>query len=281
MIEPNFIVIGAGKCGTTALADILRLHPELFVSEPKEPNFFSDDENYQLGFDHYLSLFQNAGKAIARGEASGRYTCHEEYPKTVARMVDHLPGCKLVYLVREPYARIESLWMENASQGLSWVLPFNESIQHQQSIYLDSTNYLRQIDQYLKHYASEQIRVIFYEDLFAAGSRVLVHLYEFLGVDPKLGQSQFESVVNQSKGKLIDPAVVMAMRANPALQFLRKSLPDGLSSLARGLLPMSRLVSRPKWSSESRKIVRTYLDDDMATFLVRYGKAVDFWRTGD
>ena len=41
--KPNFFIIGAPKCGTTALSEYLRSHPSVLISEPKEPHYFSTD----------------------------------------------------------------------------------------------------------------------------------------------------------------------------------------------------------------------------------------------
>lgn len=281
MAEPTFIIIGSGKCGTTALADVFRFHPQIYVSVPKEPNFFSDDDQYEKGLDWYRQLFEPGSAARARGEASGRYSCLEVFPATARRMAACVPECKLIYIVRHPFERIESLWMENASQGLSWVLPFGESLRKQREVYIDSTNYLRQIDRYREYYSDEQIRIVFYEDLFGENSSVLASLYEFLGVDPHLGKPVIDEVVNPSNGKLVDSSVLLTMRTVPMLRSLSALMPEQLRMLIKKVLPRERVVTRPDWSEESRALVRDTLERDLAEFLRRYGKPSDFWGVDD
>ena len=58
--RPDFIVIGAMKSATTTLHEQLARQPRLFMSRPKEPNFFSDDAMYARGWDWYSSLFRAA-----------------------------------------------------------------------------------------------------------------------------------------------------------------------------------------------------------------------------
>ncbi|MEK7795603.1 MAG: sulfotransferase, partial [Candidatus Hydrogenedentota bacterium] len=77
MKRPNFIIVGAPKCGTTALSEYLRAHPNVFVSDPKEPHYFAED------FDllritkteaAYHQLFAKAtSEHAAVGEASTGY----------------------------------------------------------------------------------------------------------------------------------------------------------------------------------------------------------------
>ena len=71
---PNFIVIGAMKSGTTNLCHQLSLHPEIFISDPKEPCFFSNDDRWQRGLPWYESLFDAVTNEKAVGEGSVNYT---------------------------------------------------------------------------------------------------------------------------------------------------------------------------------------------------------------
>ena len=69
--DPTFMIVGAPKCGTTALYEYLQAHPQVFVSDPKEPHFYAED----LGA--HRSVFTRAEYhklfALARPElASGR-----------------------------------------------------------------------------------------------------------------------------------------------------------------------------------------------------------------
>ena len=147
-VKPNFIIIGAGKCATTSLCDLLAEHPDVFVSNPKEPNFFSNSENYAKGLDHYGQLFADAEGCAAIGEGSARYACKEQFPETAQRIARDLPQCRLICIVREPIARIGSLWKENIFQGQRTATTFERSLREQSDIYISSSNYYRQIEHY-------------------------------------------------------------------------------------------------------------------------------------
>ena len=83
MTGPDFIIIGAMKCGTSTLATQLGDQAGLFMTTPKEPNYFSDEAVYSQGPDWYAALFEAAGDGDIRGEASTHYTKQPTYPKTL------------------------------------------------------------------------------------------------------------------------------------------------------------------------------------------------------
>ena len=105
---PDFIIIGAAKAGTTTLHHYLDLNPQIYMSSPKEPCFFSDDEIYVKGVDWYSSLFSSAKPDQACGEASTRYSPYPQYTEAAPRMAELLPHVKLIYIMRHPVDRAYS-----------------------------------------------------------------------------------------------------------------------------------------------------------------------------
>ena len=78
MRKPDFFIVGAGRCGTTALYEYLRAHPRIFMPAVKEPRFFADDMpglmNRVASLPEYLRLFRGARpEHLAVGEASPQY----------------------------------------------------------------------------------------------------------------------------------------------------------------------------------------------------------------
>ena len=97
---PNFIIIGAGKCGTSALYYYLHHHPEVQMSRVKELRFFNG-EKWNQGLGWYESNWDGSSAPV-RGEASPGYTTYPEPSDTATRMHDVIPDAKLIYLVRDP-----------------------------------------------------------------------------------------------------------------------------------------------------------------------------------
>ena len=114
---PDFLIIGAMKCGTSTLQVQLASQQGVFMTTPKEPNFFSDDPVYAQGLDWYHSLFDPAEPGVLKGEASTHYTKLPTYPDTIARMRQVLTSPRLVYVIRNPVERAISQYLHEWSKG--------------------------------------------------------------------------------------------------------------------------------------------------------------------
>jgi hypothetical protein len=107
---PNFFLFGAPKCGTTALYEYLRTHPNVFLPHVKEPHFFADDFPNYRDIDcqkTYLELFRSCRsyhKAI--GEASVLYLCSSVAHENIYRFNKK---AKIIVMVRNPVDMFHSL----------------------------------------------------------------------------------------------------------------------------------------------------------------------------
>lgn len=121
MPRPDFLIIGAMKCGSSTLAAQLRCQDGIFLTDPKEPNFFSDDNVFAQGLPWYEALFEGAAEGDLKGEASTHYTKLPTHPETVSRMMAILPAPRLIYTVRDPVERAVSHfiheWTERRMSG--------------------------------------------------------------------------------------------------------------------------------------------------------------------
>lgn len=177
---PSFLLIGAMKSGTTTLWWYLREHPDVFMATPKEPNFFND--HWHRGVGWYERLFAGAGATPARGEASVRYTSYPDDPECPSRIASVVPDARLLFVVREPVARMRSHYLHEVA-ALRERRPIEQALR-ENPIYLDRSRYATQLERYLDHFAREQLLVLRAEDLFRDPSGVLPGVYGFLGVDP-------------------------------------------------------------------------------------------------
>jgi hypothetical protein len=179
---PNFVVIGAMRAGTTSLWEYLRGHPQVFMATLKEPNFFSEAGTWKRGRGWYESLFRDAGGAIAVGEASTSYTKHPIHPGVPERMARVIPGARLVYVVRDPIARIRSHYEWALHRGLEH-RPLAQAVLEHPG-YVAYSRYAFQLDRYLDWFARDRLLVVTSEDLRDARRRTVRRVFEFLGVDP-------------------------------------------------------------------------------------------------
>lgn len=274
-MEPNFIVIGAPKAATTGLCLNLKRHPDIFISNPKEPFFFCYDHKYAKGWEWYMSLFEGAEGKTAIGEGSTPYSQIGTYPNTVGRIAKHLPNVKLIYSVREPLERIQSQWIEQQSQGLT-MLPFLRAVREDPQ-YIDAASYWTQINAYRQHFPDERILVLFFEEYRKDPQGVLRQCFEFLGVDPNVKIEGAEKPVYASKGKRSDIWLTNMMRRNvPGFLAIRDRVPKNVRSLASQLFKRE-IKERPTWDQATRSWVLDQIRDDVIQFLRFYGKSDDYW----
>ena len=131
MREPDFFIVGAPKCGTSALAEYLREHPDCFMCWPKEPLFFCEDlpgVRQIESLPEYLRLFANAAPgARAGGEASAMYL----YSRVaIPRLREHFASARLIVMLRSPVELVEAfhaqllyaLAEDQPQLGVAWEL---------------------------------------------------------------------------------------------------------------------------------------------------------------
>lgn len=114
---PDFLIIGAQKCGTTSLFNYLIQHPSIGPPVKKEIGFFSS--NFKKGFLWYrscfpLGSFQLNGQVFITGEATTNYIC---YPHAPRRIIEKLPNVKLILLLRNPVDRAYSHYKHTVRLG--------------------------------------------------------------------------------------------------------------------------------------------------------------------
>ena len=181
---PNFFIVGAPKSGTTALVSYLATHPDIFLSEPKEPHFFADDfPHYKDSFPDmgsYLELFNDASDSSMScvGEASVWYL----YSQTaIANIKKHNPTAKLIVMLRKPQDVIHSLHKQ-----LLWTLDeddddLSSALEKMPAraeghclpkrcreakflLYKEVVKFGEQLERLYETFPREQVHVIFFED---------------------------------------------------------------------------------------------------------------------
>lgn len=184
MTLPTFVVIGAMKAGTVSLRHYLDEHPDVFLGRGGkfgEPNFFTAEYNWPRGRGWYESLFDGAGKAAAIGECSPSYTMAPAFRGVPERMAQVVPNARLVYVVRDPIARMQSMYMHQVSAG-------RERRRAEAALlddrYLGPSLYGFQLKAFLDHFDRSQVLVIASEVLRDRPREALSAVFGHLGIDP-------------------------------------------------------------------------------------------------
>ena len=187
MTLPNFIIVGAMKSGTSTLRDLLTVRHDVFLP-PGEVHFFSDEGKYARGMEWYASLFSTANGAVAVGEKTPTYCYAQE---CAARIRQHLPDVKLVWLFREPVSRTYSHYWHSVKNG-SERLSFQVAIETEpQRVLKDRWRgyqlrslYHQQVENYLQLFPRSQMHFLLMEHLLRNPLREVNALLSFLGVEP-------------------------------------------------------------------------------------------------
>ncbi len=273
-MRPNFLIIGAQKCGTTSLFQLLGEHPDIRMCSKKEPHFFSYDQHYERGMAWYESLYADCQGAQAAGEASPSYSVHSRWPKAAERIARDLPDIRIIYIVRHPIARLESSWMHEARMGRG-VGSYERDLRMPANTHLETTRYWKQLDVYRQLIPDSRILLLFLEDLKAHPQPVLERCFTFLGVDPDAPIKSADEPRNSWRG-IRDGSLLQALRRMPQFGAIRDAAPKPLRSLGRRALKRP-IKERFKLSPSTRQWVWSELEGDLAALLDYAGKPRDFW----
>jgi hypothetical protein len=203
---PNFVIIGAQKCGTSFLYQLLVQHPHVKPAFGKEVHYF--DLNFRKGDNWYRSYFpvqvRNSRKYIT-GEASPYYLFH---PHAARRASTVVPDAKLIVLLRNPVDRAyshyqhqvkrgkgegrETLTFEEAIEAEERILPgevskmlqdeYYESVIHRTRSYLSRGKYIDQLLVWSSFFQRKQMLILKSEDLFNDTTNTLERMLGFLGI---------------------------------------------------------------------------------------------------
>ncbi len=195
---PDFIIIGATKCGTSSLYANLKLHPQIEMSpnfldkypsgnkNTKEVRFFSDSRYFNRGIVWYKSLFNKNNKL--QGEATPEYifqiSCHK-------KMKEIIPKAKLILLLRDPVKRAYSHYNHMKQEkwnSFSWDKSFEWNIKKEiESNFkfgelIKKGLYLYQIKNLLKYYSRSKLLIIISEEMEKEPQKVYDKISRFLGI---------------------------------------------------------------------------------------------------
>lgn len=269
---PDFVIIGAMKCATSTLHDQLARVPGVSMSEPKEPNFFSDEINWDRGLGWYASLFSSMPSGDLKGESSTHYSKLPTYPECAARLHAHLPDAKLIYIMRDPIDRIVSQYIHEWSQRvIDQDCLIDDAIRVHPELVAYS-RYAMQLSPYIDLFGHEQILPVFFERVAAEPQTQFERIGRFLGINTPMvwatGEAQNVSADRQRRGPVLD-----ALLGVPGFAKLRRALlPESVRARIRSRWSIK---DRPHLSDASVRWLREQLDDDMHKLGAMVGRSLD------
>lgn len=194
---PDFLIIGAMKCGTTSLHEYLGKHPDIFVSKQKEIHYFADNNFKRYPIDWYKSHFLSSKRIV--GTSPQNYTKRDNkyYQNIPLRIKKIIPNVKLIYIVRDPIERYKSHISENFFGEPEHDRIYNMETEQ----YFKTGLYYHQLELYLRYFELDQILVLTLEELIEDKLITLNRVFKFLGVDEMKDDKLFNFKSNDKESK--------------------------------------------------------------------------------
>lgn len=301
---PDFLVIGAGKSGTTSLDKYLNQHPQIFVPKVKEPNFFGyentkiedlngnedDIRHFKRSvttLDAYLDIFREATPEQIKGETSNTYMYHAGAPE---RIKFYNPDMKLIAVLRQPASRLYSRFLHLARENRLPSPQFSDcmdkgSIYWKRNDLIKEGFYYKNLARYFELFPKENIRIYLYDEFQNNSEKTMSEIYEFLGVDKnfkpnqsvRYNQSGF--IKNKALNKIIGQGGLIS-------KYMRTLLPKSFADKIKGNLALKKRIndlrgknlSRPEFDPKIKNFL-TYevYQDDIKNLQQLLGKDLSHW----
>ncbi|MDY6937724.1 MAG: sulfotransferase domain-containing protein [Cyanobacteriota bacterium] len=268
---PNFIVIGAMKCGTTSLHEYLALHPQISMSQLKELDFFVEKFNWQKGVDWYKSNFRVP--TDIRGESSPNYTKCHLFAGVPDRMHRLVPEAKLIYVVRDPIKRIVSHYVHRVARGLEKRGIDEALAETRDNNYINTSLYFMQLERYLEYYPASSILIVPQEDLYRNRIPTLQNIFQFLEVDATFSDPQFFHTAHESATKKQPTDLRLQLSKLPGGRFFSKAV-----SLMKPELVDNEIV-KPKLNQATYESLLSVLSKDTQNLRQFAENSFDYWNS--
>jgi hypothetical protein len=244
---PDFFIVGQPKSGTTALYEMLRSHPQIFMSPGKEPWYFAEEllertpprpGGTPRTLAEYQALFADAAPDQLAGEATALYLWSRT---AAARITAAAPHARIIAILREPASLLRSLHLQfvesyvETEDDLRRALALEDVRREGRELprhtywpkalmYSENVRYVEQLARYEQHFPPEQILVLVYDDFRSDNAATVSRVLRFLDV--------------------ADDVEIRPREANPSVEVRSQRVHELVHALSVGRGPLSRAVKR-------------------------------------
>ena len=196
---PNLLIVGAAKSGTTSLHNYLKQHPDIFMSNHKEPHFLINNEigvnRIPKGINNlqdYSNLFSNGVSYKYRGESSAMYL---QFPEIAIKNIDRYlnEDVKIIIMLRNPIERAFSGYQHVKRYNLDEDLDFEDAIEISEQRYFTNNNitpasryiHIGMYNEFVRKFKTKfktNVHIIIYKDFINNTNQELSRLFSFLGI---------------------------------------------------------------------------------------------------
>lgn len=278
---PRDILIGAAKCGTTAMAEVLGQHPDVFLPPEKEVGFLSNDDYYAKGLDWYASRFVDATPGQTTLDASTQYIFRADCAQRLMDSVgpDHIRS--LTAMLRHPVDRAYSSYWQ--SLNLGWI-PMNTSFEDALKMepellkrpdaliagrtvgaFVAVGLYAKQIETWQAVFGADKLKIFLNEDLRTTPRAVYEDTLSRMGLawSDEIDLTHKSNVASLPRSETLNTLV---RGRNPILKGLRRLFPRD-----------ARLKVKKLFDGANRKAIdyKPMNPETRATLLARFAPEVD------
>ena len=214
---PNLFIVGSQKCGTTAIAEYFRSHPDIFVPLQKEPWYFCNDlsRNFKkIDLDYYLNMYEKSDRERYLLDASPLYI---KSKSAVDEILKVSPYSKIIIMIRNPIELVYSLYFQLKYNREEDAKTFEDAISLQKvrkkdpeatknflfplnAQYFEIGKTCDDIDRYLRRFGSNNVKIIIFDDFKRDTRSVYIELLRFIGLEI-IEPESFEVVNPHKKSK--------------------------------------------------------------------------------
>ena len=287
--RPDFFIVGAPKCGTTALWHYLQQHPDIFMAR-KETHFFGSDLDFGRQFfrrdaDSYQAEFKNWNNQTRIGESSVWYLFSH---KAADEIKSFSPDARIIIMVREPVSMLYSLFYQFRNDKNEHLATFEEALAAENDrregrritrlsyfpqglVYRSTARFTEQIRRYFNAFGRERVHVVIYDDFAADTLASYRDTLKFLEVASNSINISFEPVnTNMS----VKSSVLQSVLNDPLVRgtaiAMRNWLPQPVFNVIRKAgTRLSDLNSRPAPRQPLAADTRLSLQKDFAPEIER------------
>jgi hypothetical protein len=295
---PNFLIVGAAKCGTSSFYYYLRNHPQIYMSSLKEPHHFSTqnvDANYQgigdyrrpyvKNFEDYCKLFMDVQDEIAVGEASTDTL--STWQTSIPAINDKLIDPRIIIMLRNPVERAYSAYLHLVRENREY-LSFEDGLKMEEERiknnwhglwhYAHRGFYFHQVKPFLDEFS--KVKVFLNEDFNKDPQSIITQTCEFLEIATDY-QSPYINVRYNTSGIPRSTALnYLFIMKNPIQRSVRKIAhrvftEDGWIALRDSM--RAKLMVKPKMKPETRASLKKVFRDDILKLQDLLGMDLSVW----
>jgi hypothetical protein len=298
MSKVDFFIPGASRSGTTSLYYYLKDHPEIFMPENKEVNYFHKDDFYGKE-EEYESIFSEKDSELT-GESSPLYFYNgvlrdEDNKKYLSeesaadRLKEYNPEAKIIISLRNPVDRAYSQYWKNRNYNqIDEDKSFREVITREldgertpggedNPCWLFLNRYSFHLRPWIENFPKDQIKIVIFDEWIQDEKEILEEICDFLEVESSYDFSEVLDEKKNTGGIYKSRLLKEIYRKNPLLKYIYRNhiLDTTLEDIVKKFTHRS---GYPEMSEETRAFVYKQLKEDIEDTEDVLGRDLDLWK---